>query len=57
VRNYGQFCPIARASEILAEQWTPVIIRTLLLSCTTCPGPSDYCAIRVERQHTQRSLT
>jgi DNA-binding HxlR family transcriptional regulator len=35
VRNYGQFCPIARASEILAERWTPIIIRNLLLGCTT----------------------
>jgi DNA-binding HxlR family transcriptional regulator len=35
MRNYGQFCPIARASEILAERWTPIIIRNLLLGCTT----------------------
>ena len=35
MRNYGQFCPIARASEILAERWTPIIIRNVLLGCTT----------------------
>ncbi|MDP8927388.1 MAG: FAD-binding protein [Actinomycetota bacterium] len=35
MRNYGQFCPIARASEILAERWSPIIIRNLLLGCTT----------------------
>ena len=35
MRNYGQFCPIARASEILAERWTLIIIRNLLLGCTT----------------------
>jgi DNA-binding HxlR family transcriptional regulator len=35
MRSYGQYCPIARASEILAERWTPIIIRNLLLGCTT----------------------
>ncbi len=27
--GYGQFCPIARASEIFAERWTPLILREL----------------------------
>ena len=35
MRSYGQFCPIARASEILAERWTPIILRNLLYGCTT----------------------
>jgi DNA-binding HxlR family transcriptional regulator len=35
MRNYGQHCPIARASEIIAERWTPIIIRNLLLGCIT----------------------
>ena len=35
MKNYGQFCPIARASEILAERWTLIIIRNLLLGNTT----------------------
>ena len=26
---YGQFCPIARASEIFAERWTPLILREI----------------------------
>jgi DNA-binding HxlR family transcriptional regulator len=26
----GQYCPIARASEILADRWTPLIVRELL---------------------------
>ena len=31
---YGQFCPVAVASEIFAERWTPVILRELVLgSC------------------------
>lgn len=28
--GYGQFCPIAQASEVLAERWTPLVIRELL---------------------------
>jgi DNA-binding HxlR family transcriptional regulator len=35
VRNYGQFCPIARSSELLAERWTPIIVRNLLNGCRT----------------------
>src|SRR5215470_20370499 len=27
---YGQYCPVARATEILADRWTPLIIRELL---------------------------
>lgn len=29
VPGYGHFCPIARASEIFAERWTPLILREL----------------------------
>jgi DNA-binding HxlR family transcriptional regulator len=29
--GYGQFCPVAKASEIFAERWTPLILRELLL--------------------------
>lgn len=29
-RGYGQFCPIALASEILAERWMPLVLRELL---------------------------
>jgi DNA-binding HxlR family transcriptional regulator len=35
MRYYGQFCPIARSSELLAERWTPIIIRNLLNGCLT----------------------
>lgn len=28
--GYGQFCPVAKASEILAERWTPLVLRELL---------------------------
>lgn len=34
--SYGQyFCPITRASEIFATRWTPIIVRNLLLGCST----------------------
>lgn len=29
MRGYGQFCPIATASEVLGERWTTLIIREL----------------------------
>lgn len=28
--GYGQFCPVSRAAEILAERWTPLVVRELL---------------------------
>jgi DNA-binding HxlR family transcriptional regulator len=28
--GYGQFCPVAKASEIFAERWTPLVLRELL---------------------------
>jgi len=30
MKGYGQFCPVAKASEILAERWTPLVLRELL---------------------------
>jgi len=35
VRTYGQYCPVARTSELFAERWTPIIIRNLLAGCRT----------------------
>jgi DNA-binding HxlR family transcriptional regulator len=29
MKSYGQFCPVAVASEIFAERWTPLILREL----------------------------
>jgi DNA-binding HxlR family transcriptional regulator len=28
--GYGQFCPVAKASEIFANRWTPLIVRELM---------------------------
>ena len=32
--KYGQFCPVAKASEIIGEKWTILIIRELLMGGT-----------------------
>lgn len=31
MQKYNQYCPVARATEILADRWTPLILRELLL--------------------------
>ena len=35
MRTYGQYCPIARASELLAERWSIIILRNILIGCRT----------------------
>jgi DNA-binding HxlR family transcriptional regulator len=35
VGTYRQYCPIARASEILAERWNPLIVRNLMFGADT----------------------
>src|SRR5215217_8896053 len=32
--RYGQFCPIAKAAEILAERWMPLVAHELLAGST-----------------------
>lgn len=29
-RGYGQFCPVSKAAEVLAERWMPLVVRELL---------------------------
>ena len=41
MRTYGQYCPIARASEILAERWTPIILRDILNGVDTFSALAD----------------
>lgn len=36
--SYRQYCPIARATEILAERWSLLIVRNLLFGATTFSG-------------------
>jgi DNA-binding HxlR family transcriptional regulator len=28
--GYGQFCPVAKAAEVVGERWTPLVLRELL---------------------------
>lgn len=35
MKSYGQYCAVARASEILAERWTPIIVRNMSMGCRT----------------------
>ena len=30
MNGYGQFCPVAKAAEILTERWTLLVLRELL---------------------------
>lgn len=30
MKGYGQFCPVAKTAEILAERWMPLVLRELL---------------------------
>ena len=30
MKGYGQFCPVTKAAEIVAERWTPLVLRELL---------------------------
>jgi len=32
--DYGRFCPVALGSEVLADRWTPLIVRELILGNT-----------------------
>jgi DNA-binding HxlR family transcriptional regulator len=35
VSGYGQFCPVAQAAEVLAERWTPLVLREIVLGGAT----------------------
>src|SRR5712691_7687101 len=57
MRTYGQFCPVARASELLAERWTPIIVRNLINGCRTFTeirqgAPGISTALLTERLNT-----
>jgi DNA-binding HxlR family transcriptional regulator len=32
--GYGQFCPVAKATEVIGEKWTVLVLRELLLGAT-----------------------
>jgi DNA-binding HxlR family transcriptional regulator len=31
VRSYGSFCPVAQASEVVAQRWVPLILREIMV--------------------------
>lgn len=41
MHSYRQYCPIARASQVLAERWTPIILRNLLTGAETFTELAD----------------
>ncbi len=56
MKSYGQYCPIARTSELFAERWTPIIVRNLLAGCATFTqlrqgAPGIPKALLAERLH------
>lgn len=34
MKRYGQYCPIAQASEIVTQRWTPLVLRELMVRGT-----------------------
>ena len=49
MRSYGLYCPIARASELLAERWSIIILRNIVvLGCRTFNEIAD-CAPGLSR--------
>lgn len=50
MRTYRQYCPVARAAEILAERWTLLIVRNLLF------GADTFTAIAEGVPHMSRSM-
>src|ERR1700758_709978 len=41
MRSYGQYCPVAKALDVVGDRWTLLIVRELLLR-----GPARYTDIR-----------
>lgn len=41
IRSYGQYCPVAKALDVVGDRWTLLLVRELLLR-----GPSRYTDIR-----------
>ena len=34
MKNYGQFCPLAQATQLLCERWTLIVVRELIAGST-----------------------
>ena len=51
--SYGQFCPVAKAMEVLDERWTMLVVRELLLGSPRLQraaprGPEDVAGAAVQ---------
>jgi hypothetical protein len=46
MQKYKQYCPVARASEILADRWTPLIVRELILGSHRFNFRAGSCGVR-----------
>ena len=47
--GYGQFCPVAMASEILCSRWTMLVVRELLCGIDAVQRPAARRAAHVAR--------
>ena len=50
MKTYGQFCPVAKAAEIFAQRWTPLILRELLM------GSRKFSELEIGMSRIPRSL-
>ena len=53
--GYGQFCPIAKAAQILAERWTPLVLRELICGSTRSTAASPAPCVPVSSRAKRRS--
>lgn len=49
-KGHGDFCPVAKTSELFAQRWTPLIIRELLL------GPKGFSELKAALALMSRSM-
>jgi len=49
-KGYGDFCPVAKTSELFAQRWTPLIVRELLL------GPKGFGDLKAALALMSRSM-
>jgi len=47
--KYHQYCPVARACEILADRWTPLIVRELLIGSRHFNDSSEVYPVSRDR--------
>jgi DNA-binding HxlR family transcriptional regulator len=50
MKEYGQFCPVAKTAEVFAERWTPLIIREL------CCGAAHFNDLRSRLPRLSKTL-